>query len=82
MVNMKTLAIAIMAALALTGCGDTETSTEPNWDDVMNGATLKQFIDEDAAAKDCAALQDTFDVQQNADVLTYIDNAMKDAGCY
>ena len=80
--NMKTLTITIMATLALAGCGDTETSTEPNWDDVMNGATLKQFIDEDAATKDCPALQDTFDVQQDADVLTYIDNAMRAAGCY
>jgi len=75
--NIKTIAIASIATLALAGCGDTNF-----WDDVPNGATLKQFVDEDAAAKDCAALQETFDVQSNADVLTYIDNAMKDAGCY
>jgi len=72
--------MATLAALALTACGD--TATGPDWANVPNGDTLKQFIDEDAAAADCAALQETFDVQQDAAVLTYIDNAMKDAGCY
>ena len=52
------------------------------WSDVLNGATLKKFIDEDKAAGNCSSLQDTFDAQSNAQVLTYIDQAMKDAGCY
>ncbi len=56
---------------------------------------LKAIIDQDAAAADCVALQDTFDVWANSDdtfreefgvgnsaLMAYIDQAMIDADCY
>lgn len=62
------------------------------WDEIPGGGeTLKQFIDEDAAAGDCESLQGFFDVWINyktpeglhlMDVVDYIDDSMREAGCY
>lgn len=70
----------------------TEAALSPDWDKIPTGGdVLKTYVDESAAAKDCAALQDTFDIWADfttpdgmhlTDVMTYIDDAMKDAGCY
>ena len=58
-------------------------------------ASYQQIIDEEAAQKDCDALQGMFDVADaaddaqrdragdgNADLMAYIDEAMRTAGCY
>ena len=57
--------------------------------------SYQQIIDEEAAEKDCDALQEMFDVADdaddaqrdrtgdgNADLMNYIDEAMRTAGCY
>jgi hypothetical protein len=69
-------------------------STEPSpealaWQEGRPPA-LKQIIDEDTAAKNCDGLQATFDTWADADdptntsaeLLSYIDNGLQEAGCY
>lgn len=89
----------IVGAIALfASCGGDNESTTPTAPATTEQLTwqesrpddLKRIIDEDAANSDCDALQETFDVWDNADdptqtkgaLLAYIDDAMSDAGCY
>lgn len=70
----------------------TEAALSPDWDKIPTGGdVIKAYVDESATAKDCTALQETFDIWADfttpdgmhlTDVMTYIDDAMKDAGCY
>ena len=68
----------------LTGCGDTASTWQDNYPPALQG-----IVDADAAAKDCTSLQATFDTWDaakdlggKADLLTYVDAALSDAGCY
>lgn len=97
--------IAVLAAACSSAAGtatDTRqpveqqatSETEPQdagfWANVPNGDNLRRIIDEDAAAADCAALQETFDTWDasdldaavKAELLVYIDEALGGAGCY
>lgn len=71
---------------------ETVTSDVP-WDNYPSG--LRQIIDDEAAAGDCEFLQGAFDVWANSDesfreqygegntaIMTYIDDAMRNAGCF
>lgn len=44
--------------------------------------TVKTRIAGEVAAKDCAALQQEFNNAHAADLLAYLDNQMRAAGCY
>ena len=57
---------------------------------IGDGYVIKDYVDESAAAGDCAALQEAFNTWADADhvqdfapnVLEYIDAALSEAGCY
>jgi len=83
--------LIVLAALALAACGGTQADTTTFWDELpIDGETLQGIIDQDTADANCDGLQETFDTWDasaidagvKADLLTYIDTAMKDAGCY
>lgn len=44
--------------------------------------TYKSVIDRMEADRDCVALQDSFDGTNDTDKMQYIDDALRDAGCY
>jgi len=97
-------AVVVLALLVLSGCsggspqgtpapGDqAPTRTDVPWEDYPTD--LQRIIDEDEAAKDCAGLQDIFDVQDasnqsmidakghgNAKVMMYVQEALEHADC-
>lgn len=85
-------AILATAAIALSACGGTSTSGVP-WGDYSPAARTR--IDTLAVGNDCPALQAEFDQAEangaatltrtghnNAELMGYIDTAMRDAGCY
>lgn len=43
---------------------------------------IVDMVDTLEAQRDCASLQDAFDRMDDADTLEYIDDALRDAGCY
>jgi PBP1b-binding outer membrane lipoprotein LpoB len=93
-----TAAALVVVTLAISGCASTapeqtpapavsatpqETRTEVDWDKYPTDA--QRLIDEAQAAGDCDALQDSFDVADNAgflDQMKYIEEAREFAGCY
>jgi len=91
---MKSLAaLTVVAALVLSGCGgggDDDPTVEPSWNLPFGDSTdLRKTIDEYGAAIDCDGLQATFDIWADAkpfddqsDVVTYIDDKMREVGCY
>lgn len=83
---------ACLLVLTLVACSG---SDEPDVPSSNYSPTVKTRIDDAASDKDCVALQREFDTadandsaqrnrtgEGNGDLLTYIDNAMKDASCY
>lgn len=77
----------VVAAIALAGC-----SSVP-WEDY--DPSVKETIDRMAKAGGCPGLQEQFDIadqnneatmartgHNNADLMDYIYEAMRDAGCY
>jgi hypothetical protein len=58
----------------IAGASDEETS------DIKPG--IVDMVDTLEAQRDCASLQDAFDRMDDADTLEYIDDALRDAGCY
>lgn len=111
MIPMRRLAAVtpVLALLLLSGCSmpsgtprPVEATTEPpaasertevDWENYPG--SQQQIIDEEEAEADCAALQEMFDIADNADdaqrdrtgdgnadLMGYIDEAMKLAGCY
>ena len=84
--------LVILAALLAAGCG-TSGATTVDWENSLPG--LQALIDSQAAAKDCRGLQAQFDLADrgdkrmtervgsgNADLMRYIDDKLKAAGCY
>lgn len=63
---------AVAITVAIAGC-DSESDLPP---------PFRSGIDQLEAQKDCAELQDRFDGVSDAAYLEYIDDAMRDAGCY
>lgn len=82
---MRRLA-GVFAAVALlaTGCGGSaEEGASVNGD--QYAPEVKERIDSAVDAADCDALQQEFDTADghgDADLMTYIDDAMESAGCY
>lgn len=87
-------AIAITACLltGLVGCSSSGSSGV-QWDDYAPGTRAR--IDALAAARDCLALQAEFDQAEangaatrartghnSAELMRYVDEAMRSAGCY
>lgn len=89
--------LVVLSVMILTGCSapaspppseapaesPAQARTEADWDQYPPDA--QRLIDEAQAAGDCTALQDTFDVADNAGFLAqmkYIDEALELAGCY
>lgn len=84
----------LLAVLLLTGCSSTATPTTTptptptgpdrttvDWDEYATD--YQRIIDEDTAAGDCTALQESFDAApDDPALLTYLDEAMTIAGCY
>lgn len=55
--------------------------TEVDWSGLPT--EYQRIIDEETAERDCVALQEMFDVAPDrADLLAYIDEALREAGCY
>ncbi len=86
-----TFALGLVAALVLAGCGGGNAGVDwSNYD-----SSVKARIDGLEAAADCEGLQDEFNtadandsVQRertgtgNVELMTYLDELMRDAGCY
>ena len=81
--------LAVMLCSALAACGPTSGVDWSRYD-----PSVKQSIDRAAAARDCQALQDAFNVAASRDseqrartgegsgaLMTYIDQRMTEAGC-
>ncbi len=97
MIGRRLIGLFILA-LTLAACdggggGGGGGSTSVQWGDYASD--LKGRIDGEAARKDCAALQTDFDDadanndatvartgHNNAELMGYIDDAMRGAGCY
>ena len=90
--NRSTAAAVALAGLVLAGCSSGGGDSVP-WGDYA--PDVQSRIDKLASSKDCAGLQDSFDTadanneatmkrtgHNNAALMTYIDDAMKSAGCY
>jgi hypothetical protein len=88
----RPVAAALLTLTALAGCGG-GTSGGVDW--ANYDQSVRPRIDALAAAKDCAGLQNEFDTADandaaqrsrtgdgNADLLDYIDQQLRDAGCY
>jgi hypothetical protein len=55
--------------------------TEVDWSGLPT--EYQRIIDEETAERDCVALQEMFDVAPDrADLLSYIDEALREADCY
>lgn len=102
---MRKLAIAVIAVLALAGCG---TESEPHPTDAEKSAQVEDLLGYEPIDatwpsgryaddlqerlqlayndKDCDYLQEQFDTAAEragaADLMTYIDAALKGADCY
>jgi uncharacterized protein YcfL len=87
---MKRAVIVVVASILLVGCS---TSADVDWENY--DSSVKTRIDSMAAAGDCVGLQQEFDTadanndaqlartgDNNADLMSYIDGKMADAGCY
>lgn len=87
--------LLLLTVLALTGCAapaataptatpeptTTVERTVVDWDAFP--PEYQRLIDEDTAAGNCEALQETFDAaRDDVPLLTYIDEALEIAGCY
>lgn len=93
---MRRLAPVMLAALLLTGCASQtpaapsqpaeSTPVAPERADVdwnKLPADYQRIVDEETAEGDCTALQEMFDVApDDAELLTYLDEALRIAGCY
>lgn len=86
----RMIAALALTAVMLVGCS---SGSSVDWENYS--PSVKARIDGLAAAGDCAALQDEFDVadanddaqrdqvgEGNADLMGYIDEKMAAAGCY
>lgn len=75
----KPLTLSLLA-LALAGC-----AAQPgiDWDDYA--PEVKTQIEQLEADRDCDGMQEQFDLADangSADLMTYLDKAMRDADCY
>lgn len=74
-----------LPVLALgVGIGGLLLGFNPNAGDPTNNLNpgFRQHIDTIERADDCTGLQTAFDRSDDADELSYIDDAMRSAGCY
>lgn len=82
--------LAVSAAVGLSGCN---SSSSVPWEDYA--PSVRSVIDGAAADRDCATLQEAFNNadstseitrgrtgHNNADLMSYIDEKMRAAGCY
>ena len=69
----------IPVTLAVLVVGAVITNADPA-DDVH--PAVVDMVDTLEAQGDCESLQAAFDRYDDADTLTYIDDALRDAGCY
>lgn len=79
---MKRLAV-VVALLALGACSSQDERPEVDWSQFA--PKVHNRIAAEIDAKDCAALQGEFDAadsHNHADLMEYLDDAMKRAGCY
>jgi hypothetical protein len=87
---MKRAAVVLVASILLVSCSGSDDVDWENYD-----PSVRIRIDSMAAAGDCAGLQEEFDIadanndaqlartgDNNADLMSYIDGKMSDAGCY
>lgn len=74
---MKRLLVVGLALVLLTSCGG---EPEVDWSAVP--ANQRTLIEAAVEAGDCAKMQTYFDAISDADVLSYLDWHMDDAGCY
>lgn len=84
----------LVIGAVLTGCSSSRPSPTPtptaadarsevDWSEYPSAT--KRIIDEAEGTRDCGALQDMFDVADNAgflDQMKYIDEALRLADCY
>ncbi|MCB2412465.1 hypothetical protein LGT39_06325 [Demequina sp. TTPB684] len=90
MVNITKAGAIALAVLALAACGESKGVPWDNYD-----ASVKERIDSFEASADCDGLQAEFDTadannaQQrertgtgNAELMEYLDDIMRDVGCY
>ncbi len=88
---ITTFAVGSVAALVLAGCGGGNAGVD--WSSY--DASVKARIDSLETAADCTGLQSEFDIADandavqrertgtgNAELMTYLDDLMRDAGCY
>lgn len=85
--------LLIAGLLAVTACGGGGGGGGVEWVDYAPG--VRADLDDMAARSDCAGLQEKFDIaddnnvatmnrtgHNNAELMGYIDDLMRDAGCY
>lgn len=88
---MRPLALVLAALLLVAGCSTSEdepTNREPSMPDIDTSQfapSVRLRIDRMSDRGNCVGLQDEFDIadgNQNVELMTYIDEAMKAADCY
>ena len=72
------MATVAALGLVLTACGGGEPDV--NWSSIPSNQHVA--IQDAVNARDCARMQTAFDHSEAADVLSYLDWHMRDAGCY
>lgn len=86
-------AIFVLSILLLLGCEEVDYESTVNWNNYNH--SVKERVDSNAINKDCTALQLEFDIadkndnlqrkrtgEGNASLMGYIDQKMREAGCY
>lgn len=73
--------VAVIGLLLLTAaCGGDDGPPDVDWAQIP--PAQRATIDRTVEAGDCEGMQAAFDNSERADVLSYLDWHMNDAGCY
>lgn len=83
MSRMYVRGVTLVLAVALAACGGSEPASGPEWGNYAPG--LRAQLDALTRDADCPALQEQFDnadANGSVDLMRYIDEAMRFAGCY
>ena len=77
---MRRLLVAGLTLVALVSCGSEDEPPDVDWSAVPQNQRVS--IEEAVESGDCQRMQTYFDGSKNADVLSFLNWHMEDAGCY